>query len=115
MRGISGICGTVAQPTAGPGSVNHYIVDLFSLVHMGAGLAFGAIGLGFFPMLILAVGWEVAEHVMKDCIPRVFVHPTQDTLINAFGDVLVTMIGWGIGHAARVHVRSTNRTPPTRS
>jgi hypothetical protein len=101
--------------------VNHALFDLFSLVHMSAGVAFGALGLGFFPMLILAMGWEIAEHVMKDCIPRVFVHPSQDTLTNAAGDVLVTMVGWTMGRFARVHTlrarqrraaRSSTGTPP---
>jgi hypothetical protein len=102
VRGVARICHAVAQPTAGPGAINHALFDLFSLVHMSAGVGFGALGLGFFPMLILATGWELAEHVMKDCIPNVFVHPSQDTLLNSFGDVLVTMVGWTIGHWARL-------------
>jgi hypothetical protein len=102
VRGVARICHTVTQPTAGPGDVNHAFFDLFSLVHMSAGAAFGALGLGFFPMLVLAMGWEIAEHVMKDCIPHVFVHPSQDTLLNACGDVLVTMVGWTLGRFARV-------------
>jgi hypothetical protein len=112
VRGVARICHGVTQPTAGPGAVNHALFDLFSLVHMSAGVAFGALGLGFFPMLILATGWEIAEHVMKDCIPNVFVHPSQDTVINAFGDVLVTMVGWTIGRFARVrtlHFRAQRR------
>jgi hypothetical protein len=104
VRGVARICKAVKQPTAGPGTVNHALFDRFSLVHMSAGIGFGALGLGFFPMLILATGWELAEHVMKDCIPHVFVHPSQDTLVNAFGDVLVTMVGWTIGHFARVYM-----------
>src|SRR5207237_6787406 len=94
VRGIADICGGIAQPTAGPGAVNHAFVDVFSLVHLAGGVVMGALGLRFLPMLVLAVGWELAEHILKDCIPRVFVHPSQDTLLNSTGDVLVSLLGW---------------------
>jgi len=98
---ISEICHSVEQPTAGPGDINHAFVDVFSLVHLAGGLVMGALGLRFLPMLVLAVGWEVVEHILKDCIPRVFVHPSQDTLLNASGDVLVSLLGWLLGRGLR--------------
>jgi hypothetical protein len=109
---IARMCRSVAQPTAGPGDVNHGLFDVFSLVHLGGGIFFGAIGLGFFPMLALAVGWEFAERVLKDCIPHVFVHPAQDTIVNACGDILMAMAGWGIGRAGRDLTRRRRQARP---
>jgi hypothetical protein len=105
MEGIARLCRGVAQPTAAPGTINHALFDRFALVHMAGGLVLGMLGLRFVPLLILAVGWEVAEHVLKDCIPHAFVHPSQDTLRNAAGDVFVTLVGWVVGRAARTTAR----------
>ena len=51
--------------------------------------------------VILAVGWEVAERVLKDLVPFFFVHPTQDTMGNAAGDLLVALGGWSLMNAAK--------------
>jgi hypothetical protein len=108
---VARVCRSVVQPVAAPGAVNHGAYDLFSLVHVAMGLFFGALGMRFLPMLLLAVGWEVAEHVLKDCIPNVFVHPTQDTVITSTGDVLFALAGWALSRAATVAWRT--RRPRT--
>jgi hypothetical protein len=95
------LCRAAGQPTAAPGTVNNGLIDTFTLVHAAGGFFFGALGLGFLPMLLLAVGWEVAEHLLKDCIPNSFVHPTQDTIRNAASDVVVALVGWALGRVSR--------------
>jgi hypothetical protein len=103
---VARLCQSIEQPTAAPGDVNHALLDSFSLVHVAAGVVFGALGLPFVPMLVLAFGWEIAEHLLKDCIPGAFVHPTQDTLLNAAGDIVVALLGWALGRAARLSARN---------
>ena len=84
-----------AQRTAGPGEINHAFFDPYSLVHGVVGiLAAVVLGFGFFATLALAVGWELVEHVLKNVVPGIFPHPTQDTFANSAGDVVATMIGW---------------------
>jgi hypothetical protein len=87
-------CNDLPQRLARPGEINFPLVDAFSLAHLAVGLGMGALGLGLWPTLAVAVAWEVAEHLLKDCAPAFFVYPTQDTLTNAAGDVVVTLLGW---------------------
>src|SRR5262245_35900884 len=87
-------CRAPGQPTAPVGEINHPPFDPMTLVHGGIGLALGLFRLGLLPTLVVAVGWEVAEHVLKDCLPHAFVFPSQDTLANAAGDVMATLVGW---------------------
>lgn len=75
--------------------------DRFSLVHMGFGAVCGYLGAGPLLVGVTAIGWEVAENPLKDRFPEVFPHATHDTLLNATGDVLATMVGWAIGRALR--------------
>lgn len=75
--------------------------DRFSLVHMFFGAVTGYLGAGPLATGVLAVGWEVAENPLKDRFPGVFPHAEHDTLANATGDVLATMVGWAIGHSLR--------------
>jgi hypothetical protein len=92
--------GSAQQRTAGPGEINHAFVDPYSVAHAAVGLLLGLLGVGLGPLLAIAVGWEVAEHVLKDLIPAIFPHPTQDTLANSTGDVLSALLGWAIAHRA---------------
>jgi hypothetical protein len=101
MRGGLAFCRGVEQAIAAPGTTNYGPFDPFSFAHAGVGLLFGALGLGLGPMVFLAVGWEVLEHLLKDCIPGAFVHPSQDTLRNAAGDVAVTLVAWLLARAGR--------------
>jgi hypothetical protein len=82
------------QRTAHAGEINYAFVDPYSLVHALIGVIMAVLGFGLAPTLALAVGWEFAEHALKNLIPSVFPHPTQDTLANSIGDVLSTAIGW---------------------
>ncbi len=91
------------QRTARAGEINHAFVDPYSLVHAAVGAAFGLLGLSLGWVLAIAIGWELAEHVLKNLIPTVFPHPTQDTLANSAGDVLCALVGWAIARAASHH------------
>ena len=93
------------------GEINTALLDPYSLVHGLVGVVMVALGFGLLPTLVLAIGWEVAEHVLKNLIPQVFPHPSQDTLANSFGDVLSTAIGWGLAIAVRARLAS--RAPGT--
>jgi hypothetical protein len=107
---IAQYLGSARQRTAGPGEINYAFVDPYSLAHAAVGVMLGLLGVRLGPLLAIAVGWEVAEHVFKDLIPAVFPHPTQDTLANSTGDVLSALIGWGIAHrpaGSRAHRHSS--------
>ena len=89
------------QRLAGPGEINHGFVDPWTLVHGLVGVVAAGLGFGLWSTLALAISWEVAEHLLKNLIPAMFPHPTQDTLANSAGDILATMVGWGMTRAAR--------------
>ena len=89
------------QRLAGSGEINHGFVDPWTLVHGLVGVAAAALGFGLWSTLALAISWEVAEHLLKNLIPAMFPHPTQDTLMNSAGDILATMVGWGMTRAVR--------------
>jgi hypothetical protein len=89
------------QPLAGPGEINHGFVDPWTLVHGLVGVVAAALGFGLWSTLALAISWEVAEHLLKNLIPTMFPHPTQDSLANSAGDILATMLGWVMTRAVR--------------
>jgi hypothetical protein len=92
----------VVQRIAGRGEVNYALFDVYSLAHGSIGvIAALVVGLGFWSTLALAVGWELAEHLGKNLVPRLFPFPTQDTLANSVGDVLSTLAGWALARVAR--------------
>jgi hypothetical protein len=92
-----------AERTARPGEINYPPFDRYSPFHGLIGVAAALIGLGFWPTLGIAVGWEIVEHIGKNLVPSAFVYPTQDTLANSIGDVLSTLFGWGLTTAVRRH------------
>lgn len=89
------------ERTAAPGEINYAPLDRYSLFHGLVGVAAGLIGLGFWPTLGIAVGWEIVEHILKNLVPAVFAYPTQDTLVNSIGDVLSAMVGWSLASVVR--------------
>ena len=90
--------------------VNQSFVDAMSLVHIGVGIGFGLFRVRLWLTLVVAVVWEVAEHVMKNHWPQMFVFPSQDTLANAIGDVLCAALGWGLaGWISRASARANDR------
>jgi hypothetical protein len=83
-----------------------------SLIHLGVGIAMGLFRVPLVLVVAIAVGWEVAEHVLKIHHPSMFVFPSQDTLANAVVDVVCAAVGWGLaGPISRARGRS--RAPRT--
>jgi hypothetical protein len=112
--GATAVALLVAQRIAGPGEINHAFVDPYSMVHALVGVITAALGLGIAPTLLIAVGWEFAEHLLKNLVPVAFPHPTQDTLANSMGDVLSTALGWTVltvGLRARARRRARASAP----
>ena len=91
----------MSQRTAQPGEINYAPIDRFSLAHGFIGVAAGLAGFGFWQTLGIAVGWEILEHFLKNLVPVVFAYPSQDTLVNSFGDVISTLLGWAVATAIR--------------
>ena len=89
------------------GELNYAFVDPYSLAHAAVGALLGLLGLRLGALLAIAIGWELAEHVLKNLVPAAFPHPTQDTLANSTGDVLSALVGWAIARgeprATRAH------------
>lgn len=79
---------------AAPGTINGDMFDRFSLLHGGFGYLCGKMGVGLTGTAIVAIGWEFVEQDLKERYPHMFPHPSQDSPINAIGDVIVAMIGW---------------------
>jgi len=93
------------------GEINTAFLDPYSLVHALVGVVLVVFGLGLMPALAVAITWEVVEHVLKNIVPQVFPHPSQDTLANSIGDVLSTAVGWGL--AAHLLARRRSHTTGT--
>jgi hypothetical protein len=91
----------MSQRKALPGEINYPPVDRYSLAHGLIGVAAGLAGFGFWQTMGIAVGWEIVEHVLKNLVPPLFAYPSQDTLVNSFGDVISTMLGWAVATAVR--------------
>ena len=91
----------MSQRTARPGEINYPPVDRYSLAHGFIGVALGLAGFGFWQTAGIAVGWEILEHFLKNLVPAVFAYPSQDTLVNSFGDVISTLLGWAVATAIR--------------
>lgn len=79
---------------ARPGEANHAFADRFTLAHAAIGAVYGLLALPLLAALGLALAWELVENPLKRVLPRVFPHPTKDTLLNALGDVLAVLSGW---------------------
>lgn len=94
--------------------MNHAFLDAMSLVHLGVGAGFRLFRLRWGPTLLIAVVWEIVEHVLKTRYPQMFVFPSQDSLANSIGDVLCAMVGWlAAGPISRASDRrSKPRTDP---
>jgi hypothetical protein len=58
--------------------MNHSFFDGMSLIHLGVGIAMGLFRIPFTVTLVVAVGWEVAEHVLKIHYPQWFMFPGEN-------------------------------------
>lgn len=91
--------------------MNQWCIDAMSLAHLGVGIGFGLFRVRLWVLLAVAVGWEVAEHVLKIRWPQAFLFPSQDSLANAAGDVLCAALGWKLSGwiSARSGLRRARR------
>lgn len=80
--------------TARTGQINGDMFDRFSLLHGAFGFMCGRMGLGLTGTALVAVGWEFVERDLKARYPQYFPHPSQDSPINAIGDVVASVVGW---------------------
>jgi hypothetical protein len=92
--------------------MNHAFLDAMSLIHLGVGIGFGLFRIRLWLTLLVAVLWEVAEHVLKIHEPQMFVFPSQDSLRNAAGDVLCALVGWALAGPIS---RASGRRPAPRT
>ena len=90
--------------------MNQSLFDPMSLIHVGVGIGFGLFRVPWWGTLLVAVLWEVAEHVLKIHRPQMFMFPSQDSWPNAIGDVLCALIGWSLaGPISRVGAGANDR------
>ena len=75
-------------------SINSDVVDRFTIAHFGVGGALGALDVPFLAAAAAAIGWELLEVKLKESMPEVFPHPSQDSIPNATADVLAWCAGW---------------------
>ena len=73
-------------------------VDMWSIVHLGFGVAAGLVGFPFLLTLAGAMFWEAFENWRRprrtiDALPDW----TPEINVNALIDVVAAMAGWGIG------------------
>ena len=90
---------SAAVRDARPGEIDGDAFDRYSLMHGGFGALMAVAGMSWLPTLALAVGWEVAERFLKPAFPDLPWHRTggeltNDRLVNALGDVAITMASW---------------------
>ncbi len=76
------------------GSINHDLVDRFTLGHFAIGIASQVAGATFGQSVAIAVLWEFLERPLKVTVPGMFPHPSQDTFRNAAADV----VAWAAGY-----------------
>jgi hypothetical protein len=79
-----------------PGEINYPIFDRFTAAHFLIGVSYGLLDLSVWLAIVLAIGWEVVEDVLKALVPIIFPNATRDTLRNAAGDIAAVMTGWAI-------------------
>jgi hypothetical protein len=80
--------------------VNRDAIDQFTFLHLLSGILWYA-AFRPFPMLnsvwmvlIVSVGWELAEPMAKEWNPDIFPNPSKDSTKNKVFDVLAMLGGW---------------------
>lgn len=82
--------------------INRDPIDPYTLAHLGAGVAAGALHVPLPVVALAAVAWEVFEKGAKRRYPRWFPSPSPDSPQNALVDVGVAVAGaWIAGSVHR--------------
>ena len=80
--------------------VNRDAIDRFTLLHLLVGFAwffvFRPIPMlnSIWVVLIVSIGWELAEPLAKEWNPDVFPNPSKDSTKNKVWDVIAMVGGW---------------------
>ncbi len=75
-------------------AVNQFPIDAFTLLHYASGAGMKIVGFSATTALALAVLWEFAEPQLKKRYPSQFPHPSVDSFVNKYFDVIATMVGY---------------------
>lgn len=77
--------------------INRSPVDRFTLLHVAAGMAAGAVRLPWWLTLVGSLAFEVMENGVQPATPSIFAGSApSDSLSNSVGDTLAVMLGWGL-------------------
>lgn len=78
---------------------NRAAIDPWTGVHAGMGLAFGLLGVGFWPTAGLAVAYDVAEHAFEKTLDgqRFFKTSGPESAANIATDLAVFLGAWYLG------------------
>lgn len=80
---------------------NEAVLDPWTGVHIGAGLAAGLMGMTFTSSMLLAVTYEFAEQAFErsDQGKQLFKTSGPEHALNAVADVVVFAAAWYLGNA----------------
>ena len=78
---------------------NVAVLDPWTVVHLGAGLAAGLLGFRFVPTMAAATAYELAEQVAErtDTGRELFKTSGPETPANIAADMIVIGLGWWLG------------------
>lgn len=78
---------------------NQAAIDPWTVVHLGAGLAFGLTGISLPTTVIAGVGYEVAEQIFErsDTGQSLFNTSGPENAVNVAVDLAVYFVGWYAG------------------
>ena len=85
----------LGNPKARNGEVNYSLFDRYTVAHYATGIGLGVMRLKWWQALLFSIGWEIIETPLKRAVPGVFPYSSEDTLVNAIGDTIGMMAGWG--------------------
>ena len=80
--------------TAKPGEINHATFDRFTIGHAAIGALMGLSRVPPGWAAAVAIGWEIVERPLKNALPSMFPHSTQDTPQNAVADALAMLAAY---------------------
>ena len=79
---------------------NQAPVDVYTFVHLAAGILGQRVGLTLSEVVGAAIGWELMEGPLKTAAPNLFPDPSSDSLENSTVDVLAAAVGFYLSQMA---------------
>lgn len=74
--------------------INQAALDRFTSAHAGVGITMGALGLPWWAMMGLTIGWELVENFLKDKKPHLFPYSSHDSIDNSVADTAAVIVGF---------------------